>query len=85
MTDLTTELKQRVIDTLDLIDLTPETMDVQAQLVGGAFGIDSIDVLELVIMLEQEYGVSIDTKELGEQVFRSVASLVQYVEENKRD
>ena len=84
MQTLKNKLKQQIIETLDLVDLTPDEMEDQAQLVGGDFGIDSIDVLELVIMLEQEYGVSIDTKELGEKVFRTLETLVQFVADNRK-
>jgi len=83
MESLKNELKTKIIRTLDLMDLTPEVMTDDAQLVGGDFGIDSIDVLELVIMIEQDYGVSIDTKELGEQVFRSIDSLTGYIAEHR--
>ena len=83
MEGLKNELKVKIISTLDLMDMTPEDMTDDAQLVGGEFGIDSIDVLELVIMIEQDYGVSIDTKELGEQVFRNIESLSVYIAEHR--
>ena len=61
------------------MDLTPDEIADDAQLVGGDFGIDSIDVLELVVMIEQDYGVSIDSKELGAEVFRSINALAEYI------
>jgi acyl carrier protein len=48
--------------------------------VGGRLGIDSIDVLEMVMMVEQDYGVVIDNKELGAQVFVSLNSLATYIQ-----
>ncbi|MDD5722796.1 MAG: phosphopantetheine-binding protein [Syntrophales bacterium] len=82
MDQLIIELKQKIIETLNLIDITLEDMDQDAQLIGGDLGLDSIDVLELVMMLEKEYGVEIDNKELGVKVFASVTSLAEYVFNN---
>jgi acyl carrier protein len=78
------ELKRKIIQTLDLVDLTPEDIADDAQLVGGDFGIDSIDVLELVIMIEQEYGVSIDSKAKGTEVFSSINALAEHIETHRK-
>lgn len=79
------ELKIKIIEALDLgEDLSPEKMGSEDRLVGGDFGIDSIDVLEMVIMLEKEYGVLIDSKELGEQVFRSLRELATHVAAHRK-
>jgi acyl carrier protein len=73
------ELKQKIIETLNLLDVSPEDIDEKGQLIGGDLGLDSIDVLELVMMLEKDYGVEIDSKELGIKVFASVAALADHV------
>ena len=73
------ELKQKIIETLNLIDVSPDDIDEGGQLIGGDLGLDSIDVLELVMMLDNDYGVEIDNKELGVKVFASVAALAAYV------
>ena len=52
-------------------------------MVGGDLGIDSIDVLELVMMVEKEYGVVIDSKELGAQVFASLKALADYIRQTR--
>ena len=65
MEDIISELKIKIIETLGLIDVTPEDIKSDERLVGGDLGIDSIDVLELVMMIEKDYGVKIDNKELG--------------------
>ena len=83
MENLLNELKGKVIETLNLIDVTPDDFQVDAQLVGGDLGIDSIDVLELVMMIEKEYGVVIDNKELGEKVFRSLRTLAAFIDQNR--
>jgi acyl carrier protein len=79
MNQLVVELKQKIIATLNLLDVSPEDIDAKGQLIGGALGLDSIDVLELVLMLEKDYGVEIDSKELGMEVFASVATLAEHV------
>jgi acyl carrier protein len=81
MDKLTAELKVKIIDILNLQDLNPEEFDENAQLVGGDLGIDSIDVLEMVVMVEKEYGVIINSQEIGEKVFASLASLAAYIRE----
>lgn len=81
MDKLTAELKVKIIDILNLQDLSPEEFDENAQLVGGDLGIDSIDVLEMVVMVEKEYGVIINSQEIGEKVFASLASLAEYIRE----
>ncbi len=82
MQELIEELKGKIIETLYLEDVNPEDIDEKAPLVGGDLGIDSIDILELVMMLEQDYSVIIDNKELGEKVFASLEALAAYVSEN---
>ena len=82
MNKLTAELKVKIIDILNLQDLSPENFDENDQLVGGTLGIDSIDVLEMVVMVEKDYGVVINSQEVGEKIFSSLASLAEYIKEN---
>jgi acyl carrier protein len=83
MNQLIIELKQKIIETLNLLDVSPEDIDENGQLIGGDLGLDSIDVLELVMMLEKDYGVEIDSKELGIKVFASVAALADHVHHHR--
>ncbi len=83
MSDLIRELKVNLIETLNFEDLQPEDIDADGPLVGGALELDSIDILELVIMVEKEYDIKIDTQELGARVFASLTSLAAYIEEQK--
>jgi acyl carrier protein len=78
------ELKVKIIKTLGLMDVTPEDIKDDSPLVGGDTGIDSIDVLELVMMIEKDYGVKIDSKELGAKVFASVRALATHIFNNQR-
>ncbi len=83
MDELIEELKEKLIDILNLTDVSPGDMDPEAQLVGGELGIDSIDVLEMVVMVEKDYGVIINSQEVGEKVFASLSSLAAYIQENR--
>jgi acyl carrier protein len=82
MQQLIEELKVKLIDILNLQDVTPDTFDEHSQLVGGELGIDSIDVLEMVVMVEKDYGIIINNQEVGEKVFSSLANLAAYIKEN---
>jgi acyl carrier protein len=78
------ELKVKIIATLGLLDVTPDDIKDDDPLVGGDTGIDSIDVLELVMMIEKDYGVKIESKELGVKVFASVRALATYILQAKK-
>jgi acyl carrier protein len=82
--ELIGELKIKIIATLGLIDVEPEDIKDDSTLVGGDMGIDSIDVLELVMMIEKDYGVKIESKELGIKVFASVCALATHIFKNQR-
>ncbi len=81
MQNLIETLKVKIVDTLNLMDVRPEDLNEDDQLVGGDLGIDSIDVLELVMMIEKDYGVKIESKELGERVFSSLRAMAGYIRE----
>lgn len=83
MEALISEMKIKIIDTLSLLDVVPEDIGDDAQLVGSSLGIDSIDVLELVFMLEKDYGVKIESKETGISAFASVRALAEFVRKNR--
>ena len=78
------ELKAKIIEVLNLMDVHPDDISDDGQLVGGTLDIDSIDVLELVIMIEKDYGVKIDNRELGAKVFASLRTLAEYVYKNSK-
>jgi acyl carrier protein len=83
MDELIQELKIKVIDTLGLLHIEPDKLDPDAQLIGGEIGIDSIEVLELVMMIERDYSVRIDNKELGEKIFANLRKLAEYIHNNR--
>ena len=82
MERLIKELQIKIVDVLKLIEGQPDAIKPDDQLVGGELGIDSIDVLEMVIMIERDYGVKIDNRELGVKVFATLRSLAIYISEN---
>jgi len=82
MEQLIEELKKKIIGILDLANLPSTQLEVDGPLVGGTLGLDSIDVLEMVIMVEKDYGLRIDNRELGEKVFASLRTLAVYLFEN---
>jgi acyl carrier protein len=79
MEALIAELKVKIIGVLSLLDVTPEDIGDDDRFVGGNLGIDSIDVLELVLMLEKDYGVKIESKEMGMEAFASVRAMAEFV------
>ena len=81
MNDLRAELKHKLVEVLDLHDVDPTSILDEDPLFGEqGLGLDSIDVLELVVMIEQDYGVKIDSKELGEEVLVSIRTLADYLQ-----
>lgn len=80
MTISTDDLKAKIIAALKLQDITPAQIDNDAALFGSGLGLDSIDALELVVMLEKEYGVVIKDIEQGRPAFRSVRALAEFIE-----
>ncbi len=83
MTDLTTVLKQQLIEALNLEDMTPDDIDTEAPLFGDGLGLDSIDALEIILMLEKHYGIRIDNPSEGKSIFYSVKTLAGYIEQNR--
>ncbi|PKP38302.1 MAG: acyl carrier protein [Bacteroidetes bacterium HGW-Bacteroidetes-14] len=84
MDELILKLKQQIIEALNLEEITPEDIDTDAPLFGDGLGLDSIDALELVILLEREYGIRMEDPKANKEVFRSVRTLAEYIEKNRK-
>ena len=69
MEELIETLKQQIITTLTLSDIKPADIDPDAPLISGNLGIDSIDTLELLVLLEKEYRVTIPDVNIGRKAF----------------
>jgi acyl carrier protein len=80
--ELTPKLKELIVRRLKL-DVDPATIDDGAPLFGDGLGLDSIDALELVLGLEQEFGIKVEDEEVGVKAFASVNALADFVEQKK--
>lgn len=78
--ELLADLIAKTIETLNFQHIDPLSVDPSGPLIGSDLGIDSIDILELVIMLEKDYGVKVETKEQGKDAFASFNHLARFVE-----
>ncbi len=83
MNELIQELKEEIIKALNLEDLTPEDIDADAPLFGEGLGLDSIDTLELIVLLEKRYGIKLANPAEGKQIFSSVRSIATYVDQHR--
>ena len=84
MDSLILQLKNQIIEVLNLEDMTPEDIDAEAPLFGDGLGLDSIDALELIVLLEREYGIKLLNPAEGKQIFKSIASIADYVSKNSK-
>lgn len=84
MEDLILQLKNQIIEVLNLEDMTPDDIDAEAPLFGDGLGLDSIDALELIVLLEREYGIKLSNPAEGKLIFKSIASIADYVSKNRK-
>lgn len=83
MDELILTLKQQIIDVLNLEEMTPDDIDNDAPLFGDGLGLDSIDTLELIVLLEKYYGIKLTNPQEGREIFKSISSIAAYVEKNR--
>jgi len=84
MQELKTTLKEQIIESLNLQGMKPEDIDDQAPLFGEGLGLDSIDSLELMVLLERNYGIKIEDAREGRKVLTSVASMAEYIQTHQK-
>lgn len=84
MKALIEELKKEIINVLNLEDITPEDIDENASLFGEGLGLDSIDALELIVMLERNYGIKLDDPSKGKDIFKSITVMADFVSKNRK-
>lgn len=83
MEELVRELKQQIIKTLNLEDVSCEDIDNDAPLFGDGLGLDSIDALELIVLLEKHYGIKLSDPSQGKAIFQSINTMARYVAEHR--
>jgi acyl carrier protein len=77
------ELKKQLIEELNLEELTVADIADDSLLFGdNGIGLDSIDALELIVLLENYYGIKLTNPEEGKDVFESISSMANYIEKN---
>ena len=85
MDALKLEIKRLIIEALDLEDMAPEDINDDAPLFGDeGLGLDSIDALELTVLLEKKYGLKIKTAEEGKKVLYSVKTMAAFILSGKQ-
>lgn len=82
MDALIEELKGKLIEQLNLEDINPEDIDATQPLFGDGLGLDSIDALELIVLMERDYGIKISDPGQGKQVFATLTTMAQYIQAN---
>ncbi|WP_343635286.1 phosphopantetheine-binding protein [Fluviicola sp.] len=84
MSDLKENLKAQIIEQLNLEDLTPADIKDDAPLFGeDGLGLDSIDALEFIVLLDSNYGIKISDPSEGKEIFHSVNTLADYISKNQ--
>ena len=76
-------LKEQIIEFLNLTDLKPEDIKDNEELFGGGLGLDSIDSLELIVLLNREYGITIKDPKEGRKVLVDVNTMVDYIQQHR--
>jgi acyl carrier protein len=84
MDELIQNLKVQIIEALNLEDMDPSEIDENEPLFVEGLGLDSIDALELVVLLEKEYGIKIDNMAEGKNILRTVKSMAEFIRENQK-
>ena len=83
MNELIQTLKEQIIDALNLEEITPADIDNDAPLFGDGLGLDSIDALELIVILDRYYGIKLANPAEGKEIFKSVSSIADYLAKNR--
>lgn len=83
MDDRQLQLARHIVTGLNLEDVRAEDLDPDAPLFGSGLGLDSIDALELAVIIERHYGVRIADMEQGKEAFGSIAALDRYIQAQK--
>ena len=83
MEELILTLKEQIIDALNLEEITPEDIDNEAPLFGDGLGLDSIDALELIVILDRFYGIKLANPAEGKEIFKNINTIADYISQNR--
>ncbi|MBF4471230.1 MULTISPECIES: phosphopantetheine-binding protein [Flavobacterium] len=83
MEALKQELKSKIIEVLNLEDITVADINDDDALFGDGLGLDSIDALELIVMLDKDYGIKLVDPKEGKTIFKSIEVMAAYISENR--
>ena len=83
MEELTEQLKQQIIEALNLEDITPADIDTDAPLFGEGLGLDSIDALELILLMDRQYGIKIKNAVDARPILKSVRTMADHIAANR--
>ena len=83
MEEIIEKLKIQLIEQLNLEDLEPSDFDSDEPLFGSKLGLDSIDALEIIVLLEREYGIKVLNQEDGKKIFKSLRSIAEHISAHK--
>lgn len=83
MSELKQELKEKIIEQLNLEDIAIEEIADNDPLFGEGMGLDSIDALELIVMLDKDYGIKLADPKEGKKIFESIETMAAYITENR--
>jgi acyl carrier protein len=84
MKQLLQELRKKIVEELQLIDVNPDELTEDTPFFDGGLGLDSVDLLVLVALVDRDYGVEIFSRELGEKVFVTLSTLAEYIAKNRK-
>lgn len=83
MSELKEELKAKIIEQLNLEDVAVADIADNDSLFGDGLGLDSIDALELIVMLDKDYGIRLSDPKEGRKIFESVQVMAEYIQEHR--
>ena len=83
MSELKEELKAKIIEQLNLEDVSVDDIDDNDPLFGEGLGLDSIDALELIVMLDKDYGIRLSDPKEGRKIFESVQVMADYIQKHQ--
>ena len=83
MENLISELTQRIIESLNLEEVNPADINADDPLFGEGLGLDSIDALEIIVMMEKYYGIKLQDASESKAIFKSIRTMAEYISQNR--